>query len=143
MMALVIAMVMVLATMVIPASAEPQTITVTVNANGGTFENGDATYTQNVTLSYCYDTVNGAAVTHTDTAINLGETVKTIGNYAFYDCDAYSTVITPFSLVNIGDYAFANADDNTRSLVNIEIKGTKLGAYMFYNQDALTYIRIP
>lgn len=37
----------------------------------------------------------------------LGNTVQTIGDYAFYDCENLSTIIIPESVTRIGNYAFA------------------------------------
>lgn len=65
--------------------------------------------------------INGENIT--DIIIPNG--VKSIGNYAFYGCDALTSVTIPNSLTNIGESAFAYCDGLTsisipNSVVNIE-----------------------
>ena len=72
------------------------------------------------------------------TSINLPTSLKTIGNYAFKDCQSLTSFA---SVVNIADYAF----DGCRALKNVTIQegATSIGKYAFQNCTALESISLP
>lgn len=63
--------------------------------------------------------------------LNLPESLKTIGESAFYDCAFYGELILPNSLEHIGTEAFWNAGNFTGSLT-IPEKINSLGYRIFY-----------
>ena len=60
-----------------------------------------------------------------------GNSVTTIGNYAFYN-NALTSVTIPNSVTTIGDYAF---EANALTSVTIPNSVTSIGGYAFYNND--------
>lgn len=77
--------------------------------------------------------------------INLPQTVKTIGNYAFYNCNSSyaSALALPSSLTSLGTYAFSYC----YSLRSIEIPSalTAIGNYAFngcYNVSSIVDTRL-
>ncbi len=85
-----------------------------------------ATYT-----SYQYDsrfkTIFGSQVTE----FILGDDVKSIGDYAFYDCSSLISVTIPNSVTSIGNYAFSGCSGLTS--ITIPDGVTTIGASAFYN----------
>ena len=75
------------------------------------------------------------------TTIELPDSVTTIGDSAFYWCDALTTVKLGNSVTTIGNYAFYDCE----SLTAIEFPGsvTTIGEWAFYSCNALTAIEIP
>ncbi len=98
------------------------------------------------------------------TDLTIPDSVTTIGNYAFRDCDSLTSVTIPDSVTTIGIYAFAycssltsvtipdsvttigdRAFDGCTSLTSITIPDsvTTIGKYTFYNCSSLTSVDIP
>ena len=77
------------------------------------------------------------------TEVEIPETVTTIGQYAFYNCQTITSVKIPASVESIGNQAFYGCG----SLVTVEIaeqsKLTSIGSYAFYECYKLTSITIP
>ncbi|MBQ3195558.1 MAG: leucine-rich repeat protein [Clostridia bacterium] len=95
--------------------------------------------------------------------VNIANGVTTIGNYAFYDCTALTSITIPYSVTSMGESAFYNCafltgvtipdsvtfigDEVFRgclSLENITIPDsiTSIGIRAFYNCDSLTSVTI-
>ena len=114
---------------------------------------------------YCYP----AIPTTTKGAVSIpttlgGYSVKSIGNYAFYNCTNITSVIIPNSVTNIGSYAFggcsgltsvtipdsvtdigSSAFSGCRGLTSVTIPDsvTDIGSYAFYGCRGLTCVTIP
>lgn len=74
------------------------------------------------------------------TTVNLPDSVTTVGASAFAGCEALETVRMP-RVQEIGNYAFSRCF----SLSNVTLPDTltAIGGYAFYRCTALTYIRVP
>ena len=87
---------------------------------------------------------NAIVATETNTLI-LGckntvipNTVTAIGSYAFYNCDAITTMEIPNSVTTIGDYVFYDCDNLTS--MEIPSSVTSLGGRIFYYCEKLESI---
>ncbi len=76
----------------------------------------------------------------TDTSFVVPNTVTTIGNYAFYDCDNLTSVTIPDAVTTIGNYAFYDCDGLTS--VTIPDAVTTIGDHAFYDCYKLTSVTI-
>ena len=59
----------------------------------------------------------------------IGSAVKSIGNYAFYDCSGLTSITIPNSLTGIGESAFE--DCNSLTSITIPAKVKSIGDYAF------------
>ncbi len=75
------------------------------------------------------------------TDVVIGDSVTTIGNYAFAYCDSLTSVTIPDSVTTIGDYAFDYCDSLTS--VTIPDSVTTISDYAFRNCTSLTSVTIP
>ena len=78
---------------------------------------------------------------HSLTTLSLGENIKTIGSYAFYDCTQITGSVTiPQSVTSIGKSAF----EDCSNLDSLTIKGvaTSIGAYAFGSCTSLTSLSL-
>ncbi len=94
----------------------------------------------------------------------IPDSVTSIGDSAFYNCDSLTSVTIPDSVTSIGEYAFSNCDsltsvtipDSVTSIVwyafssctgltsvTIPDSVTSIREYAFYNCDSLTSVTIP
>ncbi len=75
------------------------------------------------------------------TSIQIPDSVTSIGEYAFEDCRALRSIEIPGSVTSIGEYAF----EDCRALRSIEIPDsvTSIGDYVFSRCCSLTSIQIP
>ena len=75
------------------------------------------------------------------TSLTIPNSVTSIGNYAFYDCDSLTSLTIPNSVTSIGDYAFYDCN----SLISLTIGNsvTSIGDYTFYGCNSLTSLTIP
>jgi hypothetical protein len=86
------------------------------------------------------------------TSVGIADSVKYIGNYAFYGCSKLEEVRTGVSnaLVSIGSYAFGNctklgsATDDSGNIAGFTVSAnvTKIGDFAFDGCAALTVVRI-
>ena len=63
--------------------------------------------------------------------ITFDDSVTTIGNSAFYDCDSLTSVNIPDSVTTIGDYAFYGCESLTTVTLGESV--ASIGDYAFYN----------
>ena len=70
----------------------------------------------------------------------IGDGVTNIGNAAFDDCDALTSVTIPASVASIGIYAFKGCDVLTS--VTIPANVTSIGEYAFYSCEALISVTV-
>ena len=101
---------------------------------------GDFTYTDDgtsITITD-YPTTNTGDVVIPDTII--GKPVTSIGQSAFRDCSALTSVTIPAGVTSIGDGAFHNCSALTS--VTISEGVTSIGHSAFYNCSALTSVTI-
>ena len=75
------------------------------------------------------------------TNINIPNSVTTIGEYAFRNCKSLTTINIPNSITNIGDRAFEYCESLTS--INISNSVTAIGEGLFYGCKSLTNINIP
>ena len=76
-----------------------------------------------------------------DTTFVIPNSVTTIGNYAFYNCDSLTSITIPDSVTSIGYSAFYSCN----SLISITIPNsvTSIGSYAFSYCNSLASITIP
>ncbi len=94
--------------------------------------------------SYCVlgsTSNNGGVYCNMLKSVRIGNSVTTIGNYAFYYCYSLASVIIPNSVATIGLYAF----NTCYSLASVIIPNgvTTIGGYAFYNCYSLASVTIP
>ena len=94
--------------------------------------------------SYCVmgsTGANGRVYCNMLQAVEIGEGVTSIGNYAFYQCSSLSSIVIPGDVASIGDYAFSYC----YSLSSIVIPGdvASIGNYAFSYCYSLSSIVIP
>ena len=78
---------------------------------------------------------------NTSSSYVIPDSVTSIGDWAFYDCESLTSITIPCSVTSIGDHAFYYCT----SLTSITIlEGvTSIGSWAFYNCESLTSITIP
>ena len=74
------------------------------------------------------------------TSVVIPDSLTTLGDYAFYNCDSLTSVEIGDYVTSIGDYAFDDCD----SLTSVEIGDsvTSIGSYAFSHCDSLTSVII-
>ena len=74
-------------------------------------------------------------------SVTIGNSVTSIGNYAFSGCSDLTNVEIPNSVTSIGSDAFYECS----GLTNVEIPNsvTSIGSYVFYECSGLTSVEIP
>jgi len=77
---------------------------------------------------------------NTRTSYTIPDSVTTIGNYAFYDCDSLTSVTIPDSVTTIGDSAFSSCYSLTS--VTISDTVTTIGDWAFHDCKSLTSISV-
>lgn len=73
------------------------------------------------------------------TKINIPDSVTSIGNYAFYKCSGLTSITIPNRVTRIGDYAFENCSGLTS--INIPNSVTNIGTDAFYG-CGLNYVSV-
>ncbi len=73
--------------------------------------------------------------------VTIGNSVTTIGDYAFWYCTSLTSVTIPDSVITIGYYAFGECYSLTR--VTIPDSVTTIGTYAFAYCESLTSVTIP
>ena len=76
-----------------------------------------------------------------DTFFVVPNTVTTIGNYAFFDCDSLTGVTIANSLTSIGDYAFSGCSSLTSMTIPNSV--TSIGSHAFNECASLAKVVIP
>ena len=95
-------------------------------------EDGRSLIMDNTIIAYA----KASGVTYT-----IPDSVTTIGNEAFEDCDSLTSVNIPDSVTTIGEGAFHGCDSLTS--VNIPDSVTTIGNSAFYGCKSLTSVNIP
>ena len=75
------------------------------------------------------------------TSVTIGDSVTTIEEGAFWDCDSLTSVTIPDSVTTIGNNAFAWCDSLTNVTIGDSV--TTIGGSAFYWCDSLTSVTIP
>ena len=75
------------------------------------------------------------------TSITIPDSVTSIGNDAFGDCENLTDITIPDSVTSIGDYTFYGCKSLTS--ITIPCSVTSIGDYTFYGCKSLTSITIP
>ncbi len=117
-----------------------------VNADGVTiYYNITSATTQEVEVTYETNSYNSysSVVNIPSEVTNEGitYTVTEIGNYAFKDCTALTSVTIPEGVSTIGNYAFQNCSRLTSIIIPESV--TSFGSYAFRDCSSLTSITIP
>ncbi len=73
--------------------------------------------------------------------LNLGSGLETIGTQAFLECLLLQTLVIPDSVTSIGNYAFVSAISLTSLTLGSGL--TNIPLQLFYNSPALTSLTIP
>ena len=76
-----------------------------------------------------------------ETNYTVPNSVTTIGNKAFSECDSLTSINIPNSVTTIGDWAFASCDSLTS--INLPNSVTTIGNWAFEGCNSLTNINIP
>ena len=63
------------------------------------------------------------------TSITLPEGLKTIGNYAFYQCFSLTEIVIPNSVTSIGEYAFGSCRAATTVTIGSSVTSIASGAF--------------
>lgn len=74
-------------------------------------------------------------------SITIPNSVTTIGEEAFENCDSLTSITIPNSVTTIGNSAFSNCDSLTS--ITIPDSVTTIEGFVFYDCDSLTSITIP
>ena len=97
-----------------------------------TFKNSNYSVTSIGDKAFYYDDL---------TSVTIGNSVKSIGEYAFYQCSGLTSVNIGNSVTSIGDHAFEDCSGLTS--VTIPNSLTSIGERTFYNCSRLTSVTIP
>ena len=68
----------------------------------------------------------------------LPSELTSIGEYAFYNNNALDYVVIPQNVATVGTYAFAECD----TLTFVDFRNNVLGTFMFYNDGELKYVNL-
>ena len=72
----------------------------------------------NCNIPSASQSTNGAFYASKFKSVTIGESVTSIGDYAFYDCDSLVSVTVPNSVTSIGSSAFSSCEVLTRVSIN-------------------------
>lgn len=103
-------------------------------------ESGNTTYDSRNNCNAIIETASNTLITGCQSTM-IPETVTTIGEQAFYDCDGLTTIAIPNSVTSIGYYAFSNCDN--LSSVDLGNGVTTIGSSAFEYCYAMTSVTIP
>ena len=103
-------------------------------------ENGNPKYDSRNNCNAIIETLTNTLITGCkNTAIP--NSVTSIGDYAFYDCDSLKSIIIPNSVTSIGSEAFYGCKGLTSVTIGNSVTSIKSSA--FYNCSGLTSVEIP
>ena len=71
-------------------------------------------------------------------SVTIGDNVKTIPSFAFYDCSGFTSITIPDSVTSIGDYAFSGCSGLTS--ITIPDSVTSIGKSAFYKSGLTSAI---
>ena len=103
-------------------------------------ESGNTAYDSRNNCNAIIETASNTLITGCQSTI-IPETVTTIGDEAFYNCDGLTTIAIPNSVTSIGYYAFANCDN--LSSVDLGNGVTTISGSAFEYCYAMTSVTIP
>ena len=75
------------------------------------------------------------------TSIQIGENVRSIGNYAFSECSGLTSITIPGSVTSIGDNAFYNCTNLATAVLKNGV--SSIGRSAFCDCSGLTSVQIP
>ncbi len=98
---------------------------------------------KSITIPNSVTTIGDDAFENCDsvTSITIPNSVTTIGEYAFRSCDSLISITIPNSVTTIGAFAFGNC--NSLKSITIPDSVTTIEGFVFYDCDSLTSITIP
>lgn len=73
--------------------------------------------------------------------VSIPDSVTTIGDYAFYNCESLMSVDIGNSVISIGNYAFSYCESLTSAIIPNSV--TTIGGNVFYDCESLTTVTIP
>ena len=103
-------------------------------------ESGNTTYDSRNNCNAIIETASNTLITGCQSTM-IPETVTTIGEQAFYDCDGLTTIAIPNSVTSIEYYAFADCDN--LSSVDLGDGITTINGSAFEYCYAMTSVTIP
>ena len=121
----------------IPSTIEGKIVTTIGKA---TFEDSSL---KSITIPNSVTTIGDDAFENCDslTSITIPDSVTTIGESAFRSCDSLISITIPNSVTTIGELAFGNCDSLTS--ITIPDSVTTIEGFVFSDCDSLTRITIP
>lgn len=98
---------------------------------------------KSITIPNSVTTIGDDAFENCDslTSITIPNSVTTIGEYAFRSCDSLISITIPNSVTTIEEFAFGNC--NSLKSITIPDSVTTIEGFVFYDCDSLTSITIP
>ena len=102
-------------------------------------ESGNSNYDSRENCNAIIETATNTLIAGCQNTI-IPNSVTSIGDYAFYDCDALTSITIPNSVTSIGDYAFRGCDALTS--ITIPNSVTSIGNYAFTYCESLTSVTI-
>ena len=137
-------------TEILPYAFDGYTGSLVVNCNipaaetgsGGAFYGGDFT---SVTIGNSVTTIGDYAFSYCRslTSVTIGDSVTTIGNDAFYDCSSLTSVTIPDSVTTIGEWAFYNCSSLTSVTIGDSVTSIGNSAFSGCTGELVVNCNIP
>ena len=127
-------------TKLVPTNPEAINATIESSAYDSKTGKGVITFDKDVTTigAEAFYRTNNTTPSNWMTSITLPESVKTIGNKAFYQCFSLETINIPDSVETIGEYAFNNCNAVTSVTIGSNVK--HIASSAFYTCDEIKEI---